>query len=306
MVDQEELIKEIKLLSDSIRNKTRNLKMGIMDRDRYLETTFKPVVTPLQEISQKLKSPPEIMPIDTINEELNFESTRENDDEISATKEAEDAKSEEENDEDEVLNSTNRNESMINDIYDTSSSGNLGKKYFTNMVMQDASVKKKCHVYGARVANNSIMVGNSVLTTDHDDNIIIGGKTYRGTPGLYELIFKTSPKKFTSVDLKNFKNIMKLTNAHKKGYLNSSSVYRNGSKKYVNVIAKIFPPRKVKSGDGMSLKNLYQTNVIYYNDINKLVDRMKLLHEAKEAGHTGLDNEVVALTEELRSRGYIN
>ncbi len=54
------------------------------------------------------------------------------------------------------------------------------------------------------------------------------------------------------------------------------------------------------------MKNLYETNIIYYNNVNKLVDRLRLLWESKQAGHSGLDNEIVAVTDELRKRGYIS
>lgn len=56
MENQEILTKQIKELSDSIRRKTRALKSNISERDAFLETTFKPVVGPLQEISKKLST----------------------------------------------------------------------------------------------------------------------------------------------------------------------------------------------------------------------------------------------------------
>jgi len=60
---------------------------------------------------------------------------------------------------------------------------------------------------------------------------------------------------------------------------------------------------KTKSGEG--LKNTQETNIIYYSNINKLVDRLRVLHQAVNAGHTGLDNEIIALTTELRNRNVI-
>ena len=138
-----------------------------------------------------------------------------------------------------------------------------------------------------------------------NNNLTIKQKTFKGTPGLFELVFKNVPTKYTSLDLKLFKQILKLTNAHKKNYAPNSPIYRNKSKKYLSIIEKLFPPRSAKSGQGMSLKDVYKTNIIYYNNVNKLVNRLRLLYEAKHAGHTGVDNEIVALTGELRNRGYI-
>lgn len=52
MGSQEKLVKEIKSLSDSIRRKNRALRLGINERDKYLETTFKPIIEPIKELSQ--------------------------------------------------------------------------------------------------------------------------------------------------------------------------------------------------------------------------------------------------------------
>ncbi|WP_143457381.1 hypothetical protein, partial [Klebsiella pneumoniae] len=112
-------------------------------------------------------------------------------------------------------------------------------------------------------------------------------------------MFKPTPEKYTHRDLNNFKRILELTSAHKKNYSKTSPVYRNKSNKYFQVISKLYPPKR---GKGMTMKNAYDTNVIYYNDVNKLVDRMRLLYEARQAGHTGVKNEMVALEQELRRR----
>jgi hypothetical protein len=111
------------------------------------------------------------------------------------------------------------------------------------------------------------------------------------------------PAKYTAQDLKWFKDIALTTNMHKKKYLTTGPVHRNTTKKYKNVIAKLFPTQK--TGSGITYKNAKKANIIYYNNVNKLVKRLKLLHEAKLAGHTGVYNEIVALTDELRERGYI-
>ncbi|WP_143442451.1 hypothetical protein [Klebsiella pneumoniae] len=74
MADQEMLINEIKSLSDAIRKKNRDLKLGISERHRYLENTFKPVVDPLQEISRKLDKPSPEMDIEDLIPEVEDES----------------------------------------------------------------------------------------------------------------------------------------------------------------------------------------------------------------------------------------
>jgi len=46
-------------------------------------------------------------------------------------------------------------------------------------------------------------------------------------------------------------------------------------------------------------------NYVYWDDPNKLVDRLKLLVASKQAGHTGHKNEIVSIIEELREAKII-
>lgn len=311
MEKQEMLTKQIKELSDSIRKKTRALKSDISERDAFLETTFKPVVGPLKEISKKLLAPEldnvQIMPkvqqgeIKEEEEEEEQESETESDntfsDSIETMPETEISLGE--------PYTPSRLSLIGRDIRDK---GLLTRKYVLKMLHSSAP-KRKFHVFGARLDDEGLMIGNSKLTIDEFDNLHINDKLYAGTPGLFELIFTNDPKHYTKKDLQTFKEILILTNAHKKNYISSLPLHKNTSIKYKSVISKLFQTRThstpSQSGQGLKLKNVNNTNVIYYNNINKLIKRMRLLYEAKEAGHTGVDNELIALIEELRSRGYI-
>lgn len=348
MVNQEKLLKEIKSLSDSIRQKNRALKSGISEREQFLESTFKPVTDPLKQIAQNIERPQNrfegdiMLPISKYEKEEKYEDgnneetdgieeeTEEESDERDVLREKEIFTTSEEGEEGEEGEETINPSNLSRLGTDIMFKGTLGRKYLLKM-LHSTPANRNYHVYGARIADNGLMIGNSKLDIDEYDNIIIGNQKYKGTTGLFELIFKNKPGKHTKKDLQLFKNILEDTNAHKKGYSEDSPVYRNRSIKYVNVISTLFPSQLTKaqlkrralssaeinilhkkrktteptsSGKGL-LKKLYNTNIIYYNDINKLVDRMRLLHEAMEAGHTGLNNEWIALVDELRSRGII-
>lgn len=342
MANQEKLLKEIKLLSDSIRQKNRALKLGIAEREKFLETTFKPITDPLKKITQNVEKPFEgdvITPISKYEEESQDEdggyqqlpTTEGESEDMEETEEASKEMEEYSTAEEEEEESTHPSNLSKLGI-DIVSKGTLGRKYLLKM-LHSTTANRNYHNYGARVEDDGLMIGDSKLDIDENDHIIIGGKTYKSTPGLFELIFKNKPGKYTKKDLILFKNILEETNAHKKGYLKNKPVHRNRSIKYTSIIANIFPSQVKKksqikrralssaelnvlhkkrrttttptsSGRGLS-KNLYDTNIIYYKDINKLVDRMRLLYEAKEAGHTGLENEWVALIDELRNRRII-
>lgn len=351
MTNQEKLLKEIKSLSDSIRLKNRALKSGISEREKFLETTFKPVTAPLKQIAQNIGKPAISFEGDVILPISKYE--KEEEEEFQGDKayrklqttteeETEESEESEESEETEGLREKEYTSKSEEEEGSTSPSnlsklgsdivlkGTLGRKYLLKM-LHSAQPSRKYHTYGARIEDNGLMIGDSRLDIDAKDNILIGNNNYKGTTGLFELIFKNKPVRYTKKDLAVFKDILETTNAHKKGYSKDLPVYRNRSVKYVNIISDLFPSQVKKgqikrralssaelnvlhkkrrttnptsSGKGL-LKNLYKTNIIYYNDINKLVDRMRLIHEAMEAGHTGLNNEWVALVDELRSRGVI-
>lgn len=344
MVKQENLLKEIKSLSDAIRRKNRALKLGINERDAFLESTFKPVIEPIKEMTQKLrKLGPStegeiILPLSKYEEEQH-EIDRYEDTELSEESDAsepmEDVRDKDITEEDEEVSEVERKEEEITNPSNISklgteiaSKGELGRKYVLKM-LHSTPANRNYHVYGARLERKGMMIGNSLLDVDEDDNILIGDKKYKGTLGLFELIFRSKPSRYSARDLKHFKTICHDTNTHRKGYLPDNPIYRNRSEKYRNVISDLFPSKKnplkrraissaeiniqhkkikvnspTPSGEGL-LKNTYSTNIIYYNDANKLVDRMRLIHEAIEAGHTGLENEWVALIDELRNRQII-
>lgn len=319
-MNQEHLIREIKSLSDSIRTKNRALKLGISERDSFIETTFKPVVGSLKDISNKLENNFSTFhgkDNEYVDEtKANFDSEHKD---ISSTDEIEDHEEETASDSGSEDNEGEHKSLSISkdDITAPSSNlsilardltkkGQLTRSYILKM-LHSVPKGRNYHVYGARLDSGGLMIGDTPLEVDDDDNLMIKGKTYPASQGIFELIFKPIPVKYSSRDLKNFKEILKLTNAHRKQYSSNSPIHRNSSKKYKNVIIKLFPPKSSNTtGRGLAMKKLYETNIIYYNNVNKLVERLRLLWESKQAGHTGLDNEIVALSDELRKRGYIN
>lgn len=54
----------------------------------------------------------------------------------------------------------------------------------------------------------------------------------------------------------------------------------------------------------MNLSNK-KTDYVYYDDFNELVERLKLLLSSQTAGHTGHQNEIVSILEELREAKII-
>ena len=80
-----------------------------------------------------------------------------------------------------------------------------------------ASVSGADKTFGLRDKDGRFYIGNKDAKIK-DNNIIVGDKTYTGTPGLWELIVARSPdnKTFTNGDYDNYAKIMHSTNASRR------------------------------------------------------------------------------------------
>ena len=93
--------------------------------------------------------------------------------------------------------------------------GPLGQIYVNTLLIGNAKNEIGL-VYGVYFDENSTMLDNKKLDTD--DTIIIDGVRYKGTRGLYELIFKKIPNDaiYTENDKQTYKHILMMTNVHRR------------------------------------------------------------------------------------------
>ena len=87
------------------------------------------------------------------------------------------------------------------------------------------------------------MIGNSDVIADEKGDITIGGKRFRGTKGLWELLTlrNTNSEVITNSDLKRYKSILQLTNAHLVGYEPVGDIQISRGAQYEKLISKLFP-----------------------------------------------------------------
>lgn len=159
------------------------------------------------------------------------------------------------------------------------------------------------HVFGIRRENGYDKIGNQ--TVNINDSILnVGNNKYELSEGLKELLTKSKPQlNYSNEDLKIYKQILMQTNAHLVKYQDGNDIQANKSYKYRYIISKLF--NKKKAGGGIEFKNTMYPNIIYYDDVNELIDRLRLLHAEKQSGNTGVDNEIISIQEELREIGLI-
>ena len=176
--------------------------------------------------------------------------------------------------------------------------------------------------FGLYAKNKKFHIGDKPVTIK-DNDIIIDGKTYIGSPGLWELITSNNPQNFTEEDYKNYINLLVQTNTiHQGNDPNNTKPKSSGGSKWNNLISPIWDeikPKKEKkkkkkrqqdpgeddpqpgpsSAKGYGLKFLS-------SDPNALIDRFDLLFSSKKAGHTGVRNEIISILDELKRQGVIN
>jgi len=153
-------------------------------------------------------------------------------------------------------------------------------------------------IYGPKLNNSNgvITLGNKKINF-FQNTLIIGDITYPLTPGLVRLLFYKHPVAYTENDLETYKQLLVQTSAHLT--LDGTKIKKGGDK-YTEIVVKLFSA----SGSGLSMK-LQRHNLVYWDDPNELVDRLRLLLSSQAAGNTGVSNEILSIFEELLEVGLI-
>lgn len=156
--------------------------------------------------------------------------------------------------------------------------------------------------FGVHMNNGVLYVGDSKLKFQ-GDKFTLKDHLYSITPGLMELFFEKNPNlnKITNNDKNNYRKIIEDTNLTRRGFQSDGQIQGDKSQKY-SFIKKLFE----KSGTGIVMKDVKaSTNYVYWDDVNELVERIKLILSSKAAGHSGHNNEIISIIEELVETGVI-
>ncbi|KYN29350.1 hypothetical protein ALC57_01210, partial [Trachymyrmex cornetzi] len=310
--DREKVAKEIAKTSDSIRKKYRALKTGKMEEDIALERHFKPIIDPLKQIVENTADSSK----DPIITETIFSGENEGpkskrkrpsalyDNPVQASTPVKS-----------VLNRSKTVPPALNEMSEIPHPPDLSYDHVLSVdeifeVTDEPLVTSIRHL----LQTSEGMLGDKRITLQKNDDIIIDGKRYDGTAGLYELIFIKFPNESicTDDDVHTYRSILLTTNAHRRGHSPSNQVMGSKGYKYKNIIAPLVSDKKV--GTGINKRaNLPRTmtlndnkiDYIHWDDSNEIVDRLRLLEASRQAGHNGHDNEILSITEELREDGLI-
>lgn len=183
--------------------------------------------------------------------------------------------------------------------------------------------------FGIRSENKNLMMGNSKVSFSFTNNVndslksiiaTVNDKHYEITPGLKELLLRNRPdlSLVTETDKMVYKDMLSITNAHKRDFNPNGQLKGDKGLKYRQIIKPLFSEQnyvqnaeqviKSKSGGYLpKLKKKYKSNTdyVYWDDPNELIDRLRLLIASKNAGNTNHDNEIISIVEELKEAGVI-
>jgi hypothetical protein len=212
----------------------------------------------------------------------------------------------------EELIKTPQGKKLAKEFIDKNFKGKIARDYFLKLIQGGKNID---YNYGVRVERDSWMIGSKELEID-DNDLIIDGTRYKGTPGLYELIFMNKPNDYiyTEEDLNVYSEILRLTNAHRVNYSNLGRVKSNKGNKYRNIISQIANRNsnpthqdmttysdmlsRAVTGSGILLTNA-KPKYVYYDDPNEIVDRLRILLASQQAGNNAHEDEINSIMEEL-------
>lgn len=293
---EQKLKRQIVDAAEAVKRKIRKMKEIEIDNNQALESIFKPVTEPLNSLANmsKLTALPrtkeeeetKTLPIKENLLKEDFSSIKNNDDD-----------DDDNIDEKESNDSDSSYESLANTSY------NANVDIPSLLATSDVP-------FGVRVVREKLMLGSAYITIDND-YIAVAGRKYRNTPGLKQLLMskEVDLKLVTDSDLHHYKLMLLDTNAHRRDFEPTKPIKSNKGSKYMQIIKPLFTQQSLfqSKGQGLPVTKMWKKNIdlVYWNDPNELVDRLKLLIASRDAGNTGLDNEIISIIEELRESKII-
>jgi hypothetical protein len=263
MAEYSSVLNEIIKAKENIKRKFNLLKNDEADTQSLVEHTFKPLIEPLTEISQKTEKYSTFKP--KIEKEYSKVPIEEGD-------------------------------SIIENSLSIDQKPNNETK-FKNWF--ESNERDKIYGPSKIIDRDHILLGNKEIEFNEENILSFDDQSYTLTHGLEQLLFSKNPKLYTRQDLKSYKQILIQTSAHLTA---DGSRIRKGGTKYETIIEKFF-----LTGEGMKYGGLklQKYNLVYWNDPNELIDRLRLLLASQAAGNTSVSNEILSIFEELYEAGII-
>lgn len=310
-----QLIKSV----NSIKNKLKQMKNEEATTNTNLHRIFKPLTVPLTEIKKHLDN----KNISQDNKRAYIDNSHMDDSlELSMkTSTSRDSLYEDiQSDSNDSFSNKNERE-ILSKKHDITPNSKFWSMMVAENVLDD---NNSLNIpFGLRSENDQLYLGKVPITIRgssnklHDFIISFNNKKYEISSGLKELLLKKKPDihLITDIDRQNYKDILLETNAHKRDFKSMGQIKGDKSMKYCQIIKPLFSESNdlteknvIKKGGNMKfLKKSYNknTDLIYWDDPNELIERLMLLVASKNAGNNNHDNEIISIIEELKEAEII-
>ena len=127
---------------------------------------------------------------------------------------------------------------------------NLGEK--SDKYLYTTFPYSRDETFGMREEKEGLFYLGNKQATIFNNNILIGGEKFKGTPGLWELIMSRHPHNFTKEDEANYVRLMIKTNAlHRYNDPNNPYPKSSGGTKWERLLCKIWKNREEYKGKGL-------------------------------------------------------
>lgn len=270
----------------AIRKKHMQLKLGRVETNELLEKTFKPIVEPLTKLDSTFKHE-----MESIKEPL-----------------LEMAAKHDESDQPSTPPSTPQQTSTLRPYVGTplqeyfNTYEALPRSYIRGLLQARSKAYDTTFGPILDLNTNQIKMGKTILNFVKND-IVINEKLYKGTEGLYELLFKAQPKNYTEEDKDSYRKILLETYMLHRNFHPANQMRGSKSLKYGNIIKPLISHNI--SGEGHMVVSAKPYQYVYWDNVNELVDRLKLLTASQTAGNTNHNNEIMSIIEELREADVV-
>lgn len=169
--------------------------------------------------------------------------------------------------------------------------------------------------FGIYLKDGELYVGNRSVKLSGDFLVLDNGNKYHWTPGLHQLMTENNPRHYTEADLANYCQIIKETFAYKlDNDPYSFRCKYNSSEKYKTIIAPLIDKYKLLDGrkatrSGKGLTKELTTNTVeyvYWNNLDELLERLYILYGEVKAGNTNpsIRNEITNILKEIKEEKH--
>ena len=333
--------------ADNIRKKYLSLKLERSETDEAINKFLTPIRTPLTKIAENTSN---IIKAEKIKNEVKQEEEEEEETgdkklfpktaaflptKVVAESAIDNLKSDSDSDEDEVFNkhATQHESDLQKSISEKSGSYREYLEQYPKLVQKYIDLyyndpNKIDQTYGLNYdkQTDNWKMGSEIIKFLPNGDLKVADGTYRGTRGLYDLLFLKEPMYPTRGDESQYQDILKRTNAHRRGHSQLGQIKGSNSIKYKQFIQPITAIKSTnvtastssspksrlpssiarnKSGTSLLEYNEKAKEYVFYDDINELVERLIKLDASQSVGNGNHHNEITNILHELQELGII-